>query len=236
MIKKFVLTETFMPTMLSIIFNPVYLLRRGIYREVKAKATVLQGDILDFGCGSKPYMSLFPHAKSYIGVDFESVESSKNPAIDVYYDGKTIPFPDNHFDAIFCTEVLEHIFNKEEILPELYRVLKPQGVGLFTFPFAWPEHAQPWDYARYTTFSTKFIFEKYQFKIKSIEKTGNFIEVIFQFIVFYLFSILPFKSTKVKMILLIPFTMILNLLGLVFSFILPKQNDLYFNNIVLVTK
>ena len=225
-----------MPSYLSIFFNPFFFIRRGIYEGVKDKVVDFKGKILDFGCGSKPYESLFVNAEEYIGVDFEPIEASKNPKIDIFYNGKTLPFPDNHFDYIFCTEVLEHLFNKEELLPELNRVLKTGGMALFTFPFAWPEHAQPYDYARYTTYSSKFIFEKYNFKIKSIEKSGNFVEVIFQFIIFYIFSIIPTENTKIKMLFTLPFAFVFNIIGKICSIILPKQKDLYLNNIVLVQK
>jgi SAM-dependent methyltransferase len=232
---KILKNELFNPSLISVLFNPVYFIRRALYKAIEKNVKAIDGDVMDFGCGSKPYRSLFENCKEYIGVDFEPIEASKNPNVDVFYNGKDIPFEDKKFDCIFCTEVVEHLFNLEEILEEFHRVLKDDGIVILTFPFAWPEHAQPYDFARYTSFATQHIFDKKDFKIVKYEKTGHFIQVIFQFVSFYFHTVIP-GSTKVKTIIGLPFVLLTNVLGLFFSFVLPKNYDLYFNNIVIVSK
>ena len=65
----------------------------------------MQGKVLDFGCGKKPYQSLFTNAEEYIGVDYEGEgHSHQNETIDVFYDGKKIPFENNTFDNIFVAK------------------------------------------------------------------------------------------------------------------------------------
>lgn len=55
-----------------------------------------------------------------------------------YYDGKTIPFSDKSFDAIFSSNVLEHIPHIDESLRELHRVLKDEGMAIHFVPnFSW---------------------------------------------------------------------------------------------------
>src|SRR5258708_2808304 len=94
--------------------NPFYFIRSALYKRIKQFAPQLQGRLLDFGCGSKPYQSLFINATEYIGLDYESKgHSHATEHIDVMYDGKTIPFPDGHFNSVFSSEVFEHIFNLE---------------------------------------------------------------------------------------------------------------------------
>src|SRR5262245_45614230 len=108
--------------------NPFYFIRRSLYDKIKQLAPHLHGRLLDFGCGSKPYESRFTNSNEYIGLDFESEgHSHANENIDVIYDGKRIPFDDEHFDSVFSSEVFEHIFNLEEVIPEIKRVLKKQG-------------------------------------------------------------------------------------------------------------
>ncbi|MEI9999016.1 MAG: methyltransferase domain-containing protein [Verrucomicrobiota bacterium] len=63
--------------------------------------------------------------------------------------------PDARFNAVVSTEVLEHLFNYDEILSELWRVLRPNGRLFLTTPFIWPEHEQPYDCARHTSFGLK---------------------------------------------------------------------------------
>jgi SAM-dependent methyltransferase len=132
---------------------------------------------MDFGCGSKPYQALFTGVTAYIGVDYNGQgHNHENEQIDVYYDGITIPFEDNSFDSILTNEVLEHIFNLEEIIGELYRVLKPGGKILITTPFAWMEHETPNDFGRYSSFGMKNLLERNGFTILEMEKTTNYLQ------------------------------------------------------------
>lgn len=95
---------------------------------IKSYSQYLSGKVLDFGCGSKPYKNFFDKCEQYIGCDIEvSGHSHDNENIDFYYNGKTLPFNDQEFDWIFSSEVFEHIFNLEEILSELNRVLVHEG-------------------------------------------------------------------------------------------------------------
>ena len=146
--------------------SPVYIVRQGLFKVIKEIAPKLKGDILDFGCGSKPYESLFTNAKSYIGVDIE--ESGHNhidSSIDFYYDGKVLPFKVSISEAIVTFEVFEHLFNIDEVLFELRRVLKPHGRLLLSVPFVWNEHEIPFDYARYTSFGISHILDKNGFEV-----------------------------------------------------------------------
>lgn len=45
--------------------------------------------------------------------------------------GEDIPFPDNHFDVVFCCDVLEHVRDLPQCIAEFSRVLKPGGVFFF---------------------------------------------------------------------------------------------------------
>jgi ubiquinone/menaquinone biosynthesis C-methylase UbiE len=64
----------------------------------------------------------------YITSDIES------PIADVKADICDLPFNDNSFDIVFCNHVLEHIANDTKAMQELYRVLKPSGMGIFQIP------------------------------------------------------------------------------------------------------
>jgi len=57
-----------------------------------------------------------------------------SPIADVKADICNLPFEDNSFDVVFCNHVLEHIIDDAKAMSELYRVLKPKGLGIFQIP------------------------------------------------------------------------------------------------------
>ncbi len=221
------------------IYNTVYLTRKKLLDGIVKYAPLMKGRLLDFGCGSKPYKSLFD-VDEYIGLDFEGQgHDHSNEQIDVFYDGKTFPLPDASFDCVLSSEVFEHVFNLEEIVPEIHRVLKKEGVLLITCPFAISEHEQPNDYARYTSFAIKHLVEKNGFEIIAYEKLGNSIETIIQLKLGY-FAINFGASLKKVPLLYKAFSFIVNIWGnckaIVLSKILPAGNELYLNNLLICKK
>lgn len=57
-----------------------------------------------------------------------------SPLADVKADICNLPFNDNSYDVILCNHVLEHIPDDTKAMQELYRVLKPGGMGIFQIP------------------------------------------------------------------------------------------------------
>ena len=57
-----------------------------------------------------------------------------SPIVDVKADILQLPFEDNCFDLVFCNHVLEHIEDDARAMAELYRVMKPGGMGIFQVP------------------------------------------------------------------------------------------------------
>ena len=57
-----------------------------------------------------------------------------SPLADVKADICNLPFKDNEFDYIFCNHVLEHIPDDNKAMSELFRVLAPNGIGIFQIP------------------------------------------------------------------------------------------------------
>ena len=74
-----------------------------------------------------------------------------SPLADVKADICNLPFDDNSYDIIFCNHVLEHIPDDTKAMKELFRVLKPGGMGVFQIPQ---------DLTRATTFSDDTITDQ----------------------------------------------------------------------------
>lgn len=235
--KIFIKKQQFHPNFFGVFFNPFYFARKGLYDNIRIFGKNINGKALDVGCGSKPYQSLF-NADSYIGLDYDKDGSNNNPDADYFYDSTTFPFENETYDSCICSEVLEHVFNPNEFLSEINRVLKPGGILLLTVPFVWDEHEQPFDYGRYSSFGICSVLKENRFEVIEIKKTCNDISLIFQLINCFIYKLLFLKSRKVifNIILTMLFFTPFNLLGLILRIILPKNNDLYLDNIILAKK
>ena len=75
-------------------------------------------------------LKLFKKQKNldYITADLYS------PIADVKADICDLPFEENMFDVVFSNHVLEHIEDDAKAMSELFRVLKPGGMGIFQIP------------------------------------------------------------------------------------------------------
>lgn len=234
--KKILQNEMFHPRIIGLFFNPFYIIRKGLYNAIYQNRKYISGKLLDFGCGSKPYKKIFT-VKEYIGLDIAvSGHEHKDSQIDVFYDGKTIPFENNSFDSIFSSEVFEHVFNLDEMCYEIYRVLKPGGHLVITAPLVWDEHEAPYDFWRYTSFGIRHVLSKAWFKIVKVQKTTRYVETIFQMFSAYIYQIIIPKNKYMKL-LLTPFIVApVNILGIVLNFILPKSDIFYHDNLVVAKK
>jgi SAM-dependent methyltransferase len=234
-IDRYLKRQSFQPDLLGIFLNPLYFIRRALYQNVRRFAPLLHGKLLDFGCGRKPFEALFT-VSEYIGVDMAATgHDHRNSKVDIYYNGRDLPFPDATFDSLFCSEVFEHVFDPELILPEVNRVLKMGAPALITVPFCWNEHEIPYDYARYTSFGIRHLLEKHGFEVTELKKSGSFIPVCFQLFALYFFEMLRkwgLAGKAVAMLLILP----INIAGTILSLLLPKNDSLYFNNIILARK
>jgi SAM-dependent methyltransferase len=181
--KRFYKKHQFIVPKLMAFIYPYYIVRRSLYEKVCEFKNFVNGSVLDFGCGSKPYKSIFNY-EQYIGIDIDSKgDKSILKDVDIYYDGKNIPFENEKFDSIFCSEVLEHVFNIDEILDEFYRVLKKDGKVVITVPFAWREHEVPFDFGRYTQYGLSCMFEKHDLKLLKISSTTSYCSTILQHLI-----------------------------------------------------
>lgn len=220
----------------SIFFNSYYIIRKRLIDSIKNNSHFLTGKVLDFGCGNKPYEKLI-NSKEYVGVDIlNSGHDNSEKKADVYYDGKTLPFGDEEFDSIISSEVFEHVFNLDEVLKELNRVLKTNGNILITIPFVWELHEKPFDFARYTTYGIENILEKNNFKVIKSVRTTNYIETITQLKAVYISKIIFGSNGKINGIKNLVFIFPIILSGSILSKLLPKNFDLYHNNVLIAKK
>lgn len=233
--KTFFLRHLFRPSLIGFFINPFFLARSSMYFHIRRFSSRISGKTLDIGCGSKPYRHLFTEVSQYIGADIEqSGHKHEHSSVDVFYDGKKFPFEDNSFDSLVFFEVLEHVFNPDDFLKEIKRVVKPNGHCLVTIPFIWGEHEQPYDYARYSSFGLNHLFEKNGFETVLHKKYLSDLRLFFLLLNSYTYTVckrfLPGLSSWIP---IVPVSAVNNLIGLI-SAILPSNKDLYFGNIYIL--
>lgn len=142
--------------------------------------------LLDAGAGSQQYRKYAQHL-DYASQDFNqyvrdeapsfasSTEQYSYGATDIVGDIWDIDTPDGEFDAVLCTEVLEHIPYPVDTVKELARVLKPGGVLILTAPSNCLRHFDPYFFS--SGFSDRWferILPENHFAINSLEPVGDY--------------------------------------------------------------
>lgn len=100
------------------------------------------GKVLDAGCGNGEFTAFIKNIGfDVVGIDIAraAIEKASNSCPEVsFYIGsleEKLPFHEGEFNAIWSTEVLEHIFDIHSYLSEFNRVLNEGGVLILTTPF-----------------------------------------------------------------------------------------------------
>lgn len=103
--------------------------------------------ILDLGCGTGNGINLQSlHNRNQnttfdvVGLDISNTNVNKSLDL-VIYDGIRIPFTNNSFDLIYCNQVLEHVRYPDEVIREISRILKPDGIFIGSVSHTEPYHA-----------------------------------------------------------------------------------------------
>jgi SAM-dependent methyltransferase len=112
-------------------------------RRIEAVLPHVSGELLDIGCGTNQLRQAYG---SGVGVDvypWENVDLVVN-------DTSKLPFPACRFDTVSMVACLNHIPNRDAVLDEAYRVLRPGGrIVLTMIPPAisgvWHRIRKPWD-------------------------------------------------------------------------------------------
>lgn len=98
---------------------------------------------LDYGCGDGSFMKA---CKEYFNIpnvygcdisenaikNINETSFAKGYVVDI--DKENLPFPDNFFDFIFCGEIIEHLYDPDHFLEEIFRVCRKGGVVMLTTP------------------------------------------------------------------------------------------------------
>lgn len=155
----------------------------------KARLIPRESRVLDAGAGECQYSSLFQHC-DYKTQDFvEYSGNTSGPLAETWQYGKidyvcdivNIPVPDESFDMVLCTEVLEHVPRPIETIKELARVLSDNGTLLLTAPLSSGIHQQPYHfYGGYSPHFYRKFMPEFGLEIKEIKPVGGLLKHVSQ--------------------------------------------------------
>jgi SAM-dependent methyltransferase len=126
--------------------------------------------LLDLGCGNCPYEALYKERFARVIRSDVEVRDSR---VDVVSAIEALPFPDGAFDAVLLSEVIEHVDQEHAALSEVYRILKPGGYLLLTWPFIFRLHEIPTDFNRRTEFGMQNLLRRVGFEVAVIRRRGD---------------------------------------------------------------
>jgi SAM-dependent methyltransferase len=132
--------------------------------------------VLDVGAGPGQYRELFAHCE-YRTQDFgqEPGTIGRYTQLDYESDITAIPVDSASFDAIVCTEVIEHVPDPVAAIREMSRILKPGGRVFLTAPLASFLHQEPYHfYGGYTPYWYRRFLPEVGIDVEEIESNQGF--------------------------------------------------------------
>lgn len=92
-----------------------------------------------------------------VGLDLQD-----SPNVQLLADAHVLPFADESIDAVVVQAVLEHVINPLQVVTEIRRVLKTDGLVYSETPFLQQVHEGPYDFTRYTESGHRFLFRWFE--------------------------------------------------------------------------
>ncbi len=148
--------------------------------EEKINEIAKEKTVLDIGGGFRFQKGLDKYKDLFKDVNYKTLDIDSKYQPDIIGDIHNLSMNNESIDAIICKAVLEHVYDPQKAVNEMYRVLKKQGKCLVYVPFLYPYHGEKdgyKDYYRYTQDGIRYLFRKFS-SIEICPVRGNLETVI----------------------------------------------------------
>lgn len=123
------------------------------------------GELLDMGCGSKPFSGLFAgRVTRYWGTDLAASRYLGDARPEAFARAEAQPFRDGSFDTVLGLSMLTYLPEPVRMIEEAHRVLRPGGVLILEFTQMVPLHDEPWDFFRFTRYGAEHLLRRAGFE------------------------------------------------------------------------
>ena len=113
--------------------NPNWLIlrrRKKIFEEGLSRLAEHNLSVLDVGGRLQPYRTLLGSRVSH----YVAIDPRVTPLVNVAATGEALPFRDEEFDFVICTQVLEYLQDPYQVASEIRRVLRKGGCAFLSAP------------------------------------------------------------------------------------------------------
>ncbi len=203
--------------------NPNWLVlreRRRIFQDGLRRLPQLDLCVLDIGGRLQPYRSLLgARVSRYIAID-----PHLTPLVNVAAVGEAVPFRDEQFDFVICTQVLEYFPEPGLATREIWRVLRKGGVAFVSAPSVFVRDNDR-EYWRFLPEGLRYLLK--EFEAVEVIPEGNSIAGLFRTVNVFLVSFMRPRF----LVPMLEWTVVplLNLAGYLFAR-LGRANDLFTAN------
>jgi SAM-dependent methyltransferase len=177
--------------------------------------------VLDVGAGYQPYKNLFNHC-NYETCDYKpilhDVGYTKHKQTFYCDIANHIPRPENHYDTIICTQVLEHVKNPQKVICESYRILKPGGKLFLTVPQSFGVHQAPHNYFNFLKYGLEHLFHYAGFTNVLVKPLGGIFHLLSK-VQNNAFMYLLSKISRLNKILFYPIIIIIQFFLFILSYV-----------------
>lgn len=130
--------------------------------------------VVDLGAGEAELRGRVGDGVRYLaldrGIGHAGWDYSK---LDAVCDAAQVPIRSGSADLVISKQVLEHLPEPIVAMREMSRILSPSGQLLLSTNQQWPQHQQPHDFFRYTSFGLRYCCEQAGLKIMELKPMGG---------------------------------------------------------------